>query len=150
MPFFANLIVDNLENSSKFYQEVLGFQHIFTMPGPGSEPGLIHLRWMKYADLLITKPVDGKSLVEPRGVGVALNFQLFDHFGGDIHAFAEHVRRSGADITGPVEQPWNVYEVKVIDPDGYQLIFTQPVNTELHFDEMLERVVKKGDAGNPK
>jgi len=35
MPFFVNLVVRDLEASSKFYQETLGFQHIFTMPGPG-------------------------------------------------------------------------------------------------------------------
>ena len=34
MPSFPTLIVSDLEASSKFYQDVLGFKHIFTMPGP--------------------------------------------------------------------------------------------------------------------
>ncbi len=33
MPSFPVLIVSDLEASSKFYQEALGFKHIFTMPG---------------------------------------------------------------------------------------------------------------------
>ena len=61
MPFFVNLIVRDLEGSSKFYQETLGFKHIFTMPAPGGEPALVHLRWVKYADVLITKPRDGRE-----------------------------------------------------------------------------------------
>ena len=32
MPFFPLLIVSDLETSSKFYQDVLGFKHIFPIP----------------------------------------------------------------------------------------------------------------------
>ena len=41
MPFFPLLIVSDLEISSKFYQEALGFKHIFSMPGPGGQPALV-------------------------------------------------------------------------------------------------------------
>lgn len=60
MPFFVNLIVSDLDVSSKFYQETLGFKHIFAMLGPGGKPMLVHLRWTKYADLLLSSPRDGK------------------------------------------------------------------------------------------
>jgi uncharacterized glyoxalase superfamily protein PhnB len=139
MPLFPTLIVSDLEASSNFYQTALGFKHIFTMPGPGGQPALVHLRWTKYADLLITRPRDGKELTEPKGVGVSLNFNIFDHFGGDIDAFAKHARENGADVSGPINQPWNVREVTVIDPDGYKLIFTAPLNVNLGFDKMLEQ-----------
>ena len=45
MPSFAMLMVNDLDSSAKFYQDVLGFKHIFTMPGPGGKPGLVHLHW---------------------------------------------------------------------------------------------------------
>ena len=64
MPFFPLLIVSDLETSSKFYQEALGFKHIFSMPGPGDKPALVHLRWLKYADLLLALPRDGKEIPE--------------------------------------------------------------------------------------
>lgn len=142
MPSFPMLIVQDLDASAKFYQEALGFHHIFTMPGPGGKPGLVHLRWIKYADLLITVARDGRPLPEPRGAGVSLNFNLLDRFDGNIDAFAEQARAHAADVTGPVTQPWNVREVTVIDPDGYRLVFTVPVNTGLGFDKVLQRIEK--------
>src|SRR6266498_1789049 len=102
MPSFPVLMVRDLEASSNYYQNVLGFKHIFTMPGPGGQPALVHLRWVKYADLLITKPRDGKALPEPKGTGVSLNFNLFDRFAGDIDAFAKQAREKGGNIVGPI------------------------------------------------
>jgi catechol 2,3-dioxygenase-like lactoylglutathione lyase family enzyme len=141
MPSFPTLIVSDLEASSKFYQEALGFKHIFTMPGPGGMPTLIHLRWVKYADVLIALPRDGRDVSEPKGVGVSLNFNLLDRFNGNIDAFAEHAREKGANVVGPVDQPWNVREVTILDPDGYRLVFTVPINIGLSFDKMLEKVI---------
>lgn len=143
MPSFPTLSVRDLEASANFYQSALGFKHIFTMPGPGGQPALVHLRWMKYADLLIARPRDGKELTEPKGVGISLNFSIFDHFGGDIDAFANHARENGADAVGPINQPWNVREVTVLDPDGYKLVFTVPLDIKLGFDEMLEQVSRE-------
>ncbi len=139
MPSFPMLIVRDLEASSKWYQDVLGFKHIFTMPGPDGQPGLVHLRWVKYADLLITGPRDGKELTAPKGVGVSLNFNMLERFDGDIDAFAKQAREKGADVTGPIDQPWNVRQVTVYDPDGYKLIFTVPININLGFDKVIER-----------
>jgi uncharacterized glyoxalase superfamily protein PhnB len=143
MPSFPMLIVSDLEASSRFYQTALVFKHIFTMPGPDGQPALVHLRWAKYADLLIARPRDGKELTEPKGVGVSLNFNIFDHFGDDIDVFAKHARENGADVYGPIDQPWNVREVTVIDPDGYKLVFTVPLNVNLGFDQMLEQTSNK-------
>ncbi len=140
MPSFPMLVVKDIEVSSNFYQNVLGFKHIFTMLAPDGKPGLVHLRWVKYADLLITRSRNGKESPEPKGVGISLNFNMFEHFNGDMDAFAKHVRENGANVTGPVNQPWNVREVTVIDPDGYKLIFTMPINIDLDFDEVIEHV----------
>jgi uncharacterized glyoxalase superfamily protein PhnB len=139
MPSFPTLIVKDVEASSNFYQNALGFKHIFTMPGPDGQPSLVHLRWTKYADLLITKSRDGKELREPRGIVISLNFNMFEHFHGDMEAFANHARENGASATGPIDQPWNVREVTVIDPDGYKLIFMVPINLNLSFDEVIGR-----------
>ena len=139
MPSFPMLVVKDLEVSSEFYQNALGFKHIFTMAGPGGQPVLVHLRWVKYADLLVTGPRDGKALTDPKGVGISLNFGMFDRFDGDIDAFAEHARKNGANVKGPIDQPWNVREVTVFDPDGYRLVFTVPLNINLGFDKVLER-----------
>ena len=140
MPLFPTLIVSDVEASSNFYQNVLGFKNIFTMPGPDGKPSLVHLRWVKYADLLITRSRDGKELSEPKGIGISLNFNLLEHFNGDMDAFANYVRENGANVSGPIDQPWNVREVTVLDPDGYKLIFSMPININLSFDEVIEHV----------
>jgi hypothetical protein len=67
---------------------------------------------------------------------------MLEHFNGDLDAFAIHVREKGAHIKGPIDQPWNVREVPVIDPDGYQLIFTMPINLNLSFEEVIENIGK--------
>lgn len=139
MPLFPVLIVADLEASSNFYQTALGFKHIFTMPGPGGQPALVHLRWVKYADLLLARPRDGKELAGPKGVGVSLNFNLFNLFNGDMDAFAKHARENGATVIGPTDQPWNVREVTIVDPDGYKLIFTVPLNANLAFEKVIEQ-----------
>ncbi len=142
MPFFVNLIVSDLEASSKFYQDVLGFTHIFTMPGPGAKPFLVHLRWLKYADLLIALPRDGQKIPTPKGNGVSLSFQMLDRFNGSVDQFAEQAKEKGANIvSGPISQPWNIREVTILDPDGYQLVFTAPINMNMSFDKMLEDVI---------
>jgi catechol 2,3-dioxygenase-like lactoylglutathione lyase family enzyme len=140
MPSFPTLIVKDVEVSSSFYQNALGFKPIFTMTGPDGTPSLVHLRWVKYADVLLTKSRDGKELAEPKGVGVSLNFNMFEHFDGYMDAFAKHARENDASVTGPVDQPWNVREVTVLDPDGYKLIFTMPINTNPAFEDVIERV----------
>jgi catechol 2,3-dioxygenase-like lactoylglutathione lyase family enzyme len=148
MPFFPMLIVSDLETSSKFYQETLGFKHIFTMLGPGG-PALIHLRWLKYADLLIFLPRDGQEIPEPRGAGVSLSFQMLERFGGSVDALAEQAKAKGADIvSGPLDQPWNVRELTILDPDGYRLAFTAPLNVDLSFDEMLENAKENENGKN--
>lgn len=140
MPSFPMLIVSDLEASSKFYQDALGFKHIFTMPGPGGKPALVHLRWLKYADLLLSVSRDGKELPEPKGVGVTLSFQMLDRFDGSVDALAEQAREKGANIiSGPIDQPWNVRELTILDPDGYKLVFTAPLNIGLGFDEVVKR-----------
>ena len=141
MPSFPTLIVNDLEASSGFYQNVLGFKHIFTMPGPGGQPALIHLRWVKYADLLIARPRDNKELTQPKGVGIALNFNMFDRFEGDIDAFAKQACEKGANLSGPIDQPWNVREITVFDLDGYKLVFTVPLNINLGLDQVIERAI---------
>ena len=143
MPSFPTLIVSDPEASSNYYQRALGFKHVFTMLGPDGKPSLVHLRWVQYADLLLMKPRDGKESTDPKGLGVALHFSMFDQFNGDIDAFTRQARENGANVTGPIDQPWNVREVMVIDPDGYRLVFAAPITINMKFDDMLERVQQK-------
>ena len=61
MPSFPTLAAGDLVAASRWYQDVLGFQLVFEMPGPSGAPVLIHLRWAKYADLLLVSDTSQTS-----------------------------------------------------------------------------------------
>lgn len=141
MPSFVTLSVADVSASAAWYQSVLGFRVVFTMPGPAGVV-LAHLRLAKYADLLL---VAARSPVpQPRGAGVQLNFTLTDRSVDDL---AAHARSRWDDIEGPVTQPWNARELYVVDPDGYRLAFVRQASADLGFDEVVGNV---GKAAGPR
>ena len=137
MPAFPTLDVRDVEASARWYREALGFQHVFTIPGPGGSPVVVHLRWIKYGDLLLRKPM-GPPDDRPKGVGIALSFAVFE---GRVDDVAARARRFGARLeTEPRNQPWNARDFSIRDPDGYLLTFTQgPVEQGLSMDRIIQR-----------
>lgn len=135
MPMFPMVVASDLATSSRWYQTVLGFADVFTMRGPGDRPLLAHLRWSRWADVLIAQ---ARSPVEPpRGQGLTLNFMTFD-----VDGLAERARAAGANILeGPVDRPWNARDVTIADPDGYRLNFTGPSSNaaRMSFDDVIKR-----------
>lgn len=136
MPSFPTLAVGSLQASSRWYQDMLGFRLVFEMPGPDGKPVLIHLRWAKYADLLLVEDSGQSSM--PRGVGVSLNFAMA---GKSVDDLATGIlSKGGAVADGPVDRPWNAREITVFDPDGYRLVFTQPIDKRKSMDEVMDSV----------
>jgi catechol 2,3-dioxygenase-like lactoylglutathione lyase family enzyme len=129
MPAFPTLIVTDVERSSRWYQDTLGFVDVFTMRRQDGTPLLAHLRWCRFGDVLLTT---GQTPVEePRGQGITLNFSA-----EEVDTLGERVRAAGATIAeGPIDRPWNTRDLTLRDPDGYTLNFTAPQ------DAMLQRVV---------
>jgi len=65
---------------------------------------------------------------------------MLEHFDGSVDVLAEQAQKMGANIlSGPLDQPWNVRELTILDPDGYRLVFTAPLNTNLGFEEVVKR-----------
>jgi len=136
MPSFPTLSVNELIESSKWYQETLGFQLVFEMKGQNGSPFLIHLRWAKYADLLLVGDLN-QSLKE-KGVGVSLNFAMVNK---TVDELANRITKMSYKIENqPSNKPWNAREMTVLDPTGYRLVFTQPIEREKSFDEVIENV----------
>jgi uncharacterized glyoxalase superfamily protein PhnB len=150
MPAFALLAVADVDLSSRWYQETLGFADVFTMRGRDGVPMLAHLRWCTYGELLLTPsrtPLDGA-----RGLGVTLNFATVS--ADDIATRARD--RGAAIVDGPADRPWNARDVTIADPDGYRLTFTAPQPHMLSghrpsFDEVMARVRDsgQGSSGGP-
>ena len=53
MPMFPTLAVRDVGASVRWYAEKVGFGTVIVMPGADGEPVLGHLRWRKYADVLL-------------------------------------------------------------------------------------------------
>lgn len=139
MPSFPILNVTDLAASSHWYQEALGFRHVFTMSGPGGVPMLAHLRWVKYADLLL-----GARPVEPgrRGLGITLSFSAL-LAGRTVDSIAAQAEAHGAHIVAPpAAMPWNARECTIEDPDGYRLVFSEPINIGRNFDEVIKEAIE--------
>lgn len=142
MPSFPILNVTDLAASARWYQEALGFRHIFTMSGPEGIPLLVHLRWVKYADVLLgARPV----APGPRGLGVAFSFSAY-LAGRPVDEIAERAEAAGSKIlASPAATPWNTRECTISDPDGYRLTFTEPINTVRSFDEVIREAAQAGN-----
>jgi catechol 2,3-dioxygenase-like lactoylglutathione lyase family enzyme len=112
MPSFPTFVVSDLAASVAWYRSVLGFQEVFSMG-----PTLSHLRWIKFADLLL---MPGRP---SPGDGVTISFQTPLE---GIDALADRVRQAGSGklLSEPQNRPWNVRDFVAADPDGYRLCFT--------------------------
>lgn len=140
MPSFPMLAVADLAASSRWYQEALGFEHVFTMPGPGGGPGLVHLRWRKYADVLMRV---GQPTQDKKGVGLTLNFACNESLEG-LNALAGRARAAGAHfLQEPGDRPWNARDFTVADPDGFALTFTfGPLKRNVTMDDLAKSLAK--------
>jgi len=140
MPSFPTLVASDIQASARWYCEALGFTHVYTMPGPNGVPSLVHLRWIKYADLLLFPDRDDALANRLKGIGVALNYSA-----GDVEQLAERARIHNAHIVeGPVDRPWNVRELVILDPDGYRLVFNSRRldGEQRSFDEIVAQASK--------
>lgn len=140
MPSFPTLSVADLAASRRFYVEGLGFQVIYSF-APADGPAVLeHLRWARYADLLL---VPGGPDGGTKGQGIRLTFSAA-LAGRSCAEIAERAQAQGADVEGPVERSYNAREVVVTDPDGFVLVFTEPVDMGRTFDDVMANVEQAG------
>lgn len=146
MPAFPTLTVSNLAVSKQFYVDGLGFQVIFSMPAGGGPAVLEHLRWIRYADLLLEQGAQAEEEEDAvaRAGGIRLNFSAA-LAGRSCAEIAERARaHGGGEVRGPIERPYNAREVVVTDPDGFVLVFSEPMDVGKTFDEVLEDIEHAG------
>ena len=114
MPFFTRLETRDPAALAQWYERALGFAVVFRGP-------LIHLRRMKYQDVLIGPGTNDATAA--CGCPVLA-------FGADgvVDALAQRaaaVPPLGRSLAGePVDTPWNPREVTVVDPAGHRIVFT--------------------------
>ena len=140
MAMFPALSVADIDASVAWYSEKVGFATVFSLPGPGGGTTMAHLRWRKYADLLLVPDAGPTQGGQTKGAGVVLSF-LADT--KPIDDLAAEVAGRGVEIAeGPVSRPWNVRDFAVLDPDGYRLVFFTPVDTSRDFEDVMKDVLE--------
>jgi uncharacterized glyoxalase superfamily protein PhnB len=121
MPMFATLSVPDVAAVTRWYQDALGFGVVFTTPGPGGAPMLVHLRRQKYQDLLVVP-------APPNAAGGSSSLTISFQADEDIAALADRARAvpavGASGVVGPIDTPWNTTDVRVTDPAGHRLVFT--------------------------
>lgn len=135
MPSFVMLGVRDVVASARWY-EALGFQNVFAMPGPGGAPLLVHLRWVRYADLLLR--AEQSAATGPKGLGLTVNYMTPM---ADIDALFRKAKEAGATVASEIgNRPWNARDFTLADPDGFRITFTAgPVEQKLGIDEITKR-----------
>lgn len=140
MPAFVTLSVRNLAASTEWYQKVFGFKLVFQMPNHEGIPIFSHLRFSKYADVMLAQESTAINPDVKKGVGASFAFSVF---AGTVDEIAEAAKANGADILPVTIKPWNAREFTVTDPDGYKITFTQPIANELTIDDVIKNVAKE-------
>lgn len=133
MPLFVRLAVSDVEASTAWY-EALGFETIYSMPV------MAHVRYRTYADVMLAaEQAAGRAEPSPssRGSGVSIYLTVE---GESIDDVASRAEAAGADVVeAPHETPWNTREFTVADPDGYELVFSEVVDTDRRFEDVMGR-----------
>ena len=137
MPMFPTLSVGDIGASASWYTEKVGFARVFAIPGSGGEVALEHLRWSKYADLLLVPESNAPYPAQAKGAGITLAFLAQMEAIDDM---AARLRENGVEIEeGPVDRPWNTRDIVVRDPDGFRLIFFEPIDISRTFEDVIEQ-----------
>jgi len=126
MPSFARLAVTDLDASIEWYR-TLGFAVVFSMPG------MAHVRYRKYADVMLA--TDRGAADGVRGVGVSIYVTVENESIDDVaNRAAEHGIEPAY---GPEGTSWNTREVGFTDPDGYEIVFSEAVDTDRAFEDVM-------------
>lgn len=135
MPMFATLDVADLDLTTSWYVEGLGFISLFTVPGP-SGPALVHLRRWQFQDLLVRT---SSERITP-GNGCRLNFAAVFEELDDLTTRAR--AHAAGRVEGPVDTAWNTRDLTTTDPDGNVVVFTaaRPASqSDPAFNERMHR-----------
>ena len=116
MAMFPTLSVADVGASVTWYTDKVGFATVFSLPVPDGGIAMAHLRWRKYADLLLAPDTGTSDTGRRKGVGIVQSFLADSEPVDDLAA--ELAARGVVVAEGPVTRPWNVRDIVVLDPDG--------------------------------
>jgi PhnB protein len=125
------LTVKDMRETLRFYNDVLGFETVVTMPDANGD--LMHASVRRGNVNLMFGPRQNGGL-PPAGDGIVLYFTLDDD--DDVDAEFAHAKSRGATVVQePTDQFWGHRDWTIEDPDGYHLSISKMVR-EVSMDEL--------------
>jgi catechol 2,3-dioxygenase-like lactoylglutathione lyase family enzyme len=155
MPMFVTLPVRDLRRSTVWY-EAAGFAVLATMPGPAGPASLVHLRRLRFQDLLLVpgEPVPGPRItftageddLEARAQLLAAELALSAHHDPNGKDAPDAGLRR---VAGPSDTAWFTRDLVLNDPDGYTIVLTAPRTTDAPMDEDWRSTVEQSVGRRP-
>jgi uncharacterized glyoxalase superfamily protein PhnB len=146
MPMFALLECADIVRTAAWYQEALGFGKMFAGPLVEGQPAIVHLRRRKYQDLMLVRAAGSKAT--PSGLRERARSALTFGADGELDALAQRASSAAsvgdAHVEPPVVTPWNTRDLRVTDPDGHRLVFTER-NADPSAHARVQAMFEKGD-----
>lgn len=140
-----SLVVSNMRESIRFYEEALRFECTYSMAGPDGE--LVHASVKNGNVELMMGPAgfQGEIIGGDVGKGVALYLTVGD--GDDVDALFERAKGAGARVLQePHDEFWGDRIWSVADPDGYELVVAKHVR-DVSEEEMAEAMKAPAPVG---
>lgn len=134
MPLFVRMFVLDVAATARWYADALGFRSVYVQQGPSGNQMMSHIQLAKYQDLmLLPQPQDA---ADSPSNGLIISFS----YDGDLEALAQQAISAGATVGGPTPMPYNAYELTVIDPNGFILIFSQIIDASCAFEDVMSSI----------
>lgn len=125
--------VPDPDASAAFYCETLGFTVAERF---GEAPGQSVFVILDFGpvSLFLRRVADGYGTRPEMPPGAPPLFDAYIHV-GDVDALRASIAANGVAVEPPIDQPYQVREIAVTDPDGYRIVFGQdlggpPANRE--------------------
>ncbi len=117
-----NLMVHNVNASLRFYEQVLGLQRRLTVPE--REPYVFVSLVAGDVEIFLNQDdSEAQSEAKPKAGGMSLYAEV-----KDLDQLLGRVQHHGVKIETPLNETfYGMREFAVLDPDGYMLIFAEPV-----------------------
>lgn len=111
------ILVSDLEKSKEFYKD-LGFE-----VGEGNGMVYAKLNWFRIWMVDQKQSTFQQDVDRFKGAGIYIYLRV-----DDVDQSYEEIKKKGFEPSGePIDWPWGNREFALKDPDGYKLIFYQPL-----------------------
>lgn len=131
MPMFNKFLVNDIDKSSEWYQENLGFKSILKFKNEQNQILMEHLRLAKYQDLML---ISGKQFE----VGNAVYTNILVP---NIRILKQRIP-SQYIVEDLEEKPWNSIEMTIKDLDNHLITLTQSNIKNEEFNALMQHTSK--------